>query len=199
MLYLNRIYNPNKKYDTNKIKFIIVFLHEAIHSIRGFKSERNDDDEKLLVKLNKLPDFEMLYELDCQVATYQFIQSHIEELYNHPFDLDRAKLHKALMREKCEILIKCDDIMSLRRSTNQSLSKELMCRSLNISWAKIGHIIYDLNTLPDILHNRLMSSTLSTSRIFGNYDQYSGSAPVDSININSLPVTNINSARGNNK
>ena len=194
VLYLNRIYNPNKKYDTNKIQFVIVFLHEATHSIRGFKPERTQEEQELLEKLNTFSDFEMLYELDCRVATYQFICSHKEELCNHPFDLDKSKLYKALMREKCEILIKCDDVLRARRSKAMQ-TKSLMSSHLLIPWAKLGHIIYDLNSIPDMLHNSLMSTTFSKARIFGDYDQYSGSAPADSFNIDSLPITNINGKR----
>lgn len=195
VLYLNRIFNPNKLYDTNKINFVIIFLHEAIHSTRGFKPERNETEEKLLRKLNTLPDFEKLYELDCRVATYQFVNSHIDELCNHPFDLDRARLQKALMREKCEILIKCNDIIALRRAP-ETQGRQLMCRSSYIPWARIGNLLFDLNNLPDILYNSLMTTTLSTERIFGEYDQYSGSEPVDSLKIEGSPITNINAARG---
>lgn len=190
VLYLNRIYNPNRRYDTNKIKFIIVFLHEAIHSMRGFKTNQSDKEKKKIQQMNSCIDFELLYEMDCQVATYQLITSNFKELCEQPFSLDERRLRKALMREKCEILLKFDDILCLRRSkayTGNLLSKELL-----VPWARLSGILFDLNNMPDILYN----STMVSTGVFGNHNQYLGSVSPDNIQINSLPVTNINGSRG---
>lgn len=190
VLYLNRIFNPNRGYETNKIKFVIVFLHESIHSIRGFKTERADDEEVKIARMNACADFELLYELDCQVATLQLINNNIKVLCDHPFNLDEGRVHKALMREKCEILLKCDEIQCLRRKNLPS--NQLLSKSLYIPWSKIGNIIYDFNKLPEMLYN----STMASTGIFGDYNQYSGSTSPDSVLIDTLPITNINMARG---
>lgn len=190
VLYLNRIYNPNKRYDTNKIKFVIVFIHEAVHSMRGFKTKQTEENKKKIQQMHECIDFELLYELDCQVATYQLITSNFKDLCQPPFSLDEKRLNKALMREKCEILLKINDILYLRRSKaylGKFLSKELL-----IPWARLGHIVYDLNTLPDILFN----STMVSTGVFGNYNQYSGTVSPDNIQVNSNPVANIDNSRG---
>lgn len=193
VLYLNRIYNPNRGYDTNKINFVLVFLHEATHAMRGFKTTRSEEETNKIQKMNMCSDFEMLYELDCRVETYQIVTSHIKELCEHPISLNEKKLNKILMIEKCKILIKCEEILSLRRT--KAYLGNLLSKELYVPWIRISNIVYDLNRLPEILYN----SVLVSAGIFGNFNQYSGTASPDSININSLPVTNINDRRDKNE
>ena len=183
VLYVNRIFNYNASYDRNKMELVITFIHEAIHSKRGFSSM--DEESKYF----KYKDYMKLYELDCQIVTLLKLDELKPVLIAHPYNLDETKYDEVLMDYKLKCLRKYYFIIS--KSTNKEQDKYLInqiSRNMYVK-TKMDEILKSLDYLKGMIMQGLPG--------FGSHKQYEGDK--SGITYNALPVTNIGVSLGSVK
>lgn len=181
VLYVNRIYNYNKSYMTNKINFILTFVHEAIHSKRGFSTDKEED------KYFDYNDFMKLYELDCEIATIYKLKVLKPALLQPPYDLNADKLDKIIMENQLKCLMNYYFIIT--QDTSKSQDSYLINYLGRNSY--IGDKIKDNIKMLETVYMSLLQKLPG----FGWNKQYSGQNK-DIIQINKLPTTNINTLIG---